>query len=168
MSTTKQISVNYTDTPIPDVTSLTLKRGLVNFGKDFKIQSDTSNEVILTNLTAPITEPEKFRWAFTDIADIYKGTAIESSVRFPTKRGVNILCQLNDTWHVSDTVDPTFNAVIPVSAHLVLKVPACEAITPEQIETLVGRLVSGLYETGVTDKTRLASLLRGSLKPSDV
>lgn len=164
----KQISVNYTDTAISGVSSLKLERGLVNFGADFKIKSDAPGEVIMTNLTSPVVYPEKIRISVSDVANVYTGSSIEPSLYAPTKRGTSLLVQLTEIWKVTDTVDSTFEAALPVSAHLVIKVPNHELVTPAAVQTLVGRLISGLYETGSTDTTRLTALLRGSLKPSDI
>lgn len=46
----RNVSVNYTDTPISGVTSLTLNRGLINTGADFKVKVIKPDEVIITNL----------------------------------------------------------------------------------------------------------------------
>lgn len=165
---TKVLSVNYTDTAIPGVSSLKLERGLVNFGADFKVKSDEPNEVILTNLTSPVVYPEKIRFSVSDVANVYTGSSIEPSLYSPTKRGVSMLCQLTETWKVTDPAVPEMEIALPVSAHIVIKVPNHELVTPQQIEILVGRLVSSLYETGATEPKRLGALLRGSLKPSDI
>lgn len=165
---TKALSVNYTDTAISGVTSLNLKRGLVNFGADFKVKSDEPGEVILTNLTSPVVYPEKMRISASDVANVYTGSSIEPSLYAPTKRGTSLLVQLTEIWKVTDTAVPEMEIALPVSAHIVIKVPNHELVTPAAVETLVGRLVSGLYETGSTDSTRLTALLRGSLKPSDI
>lgn len=164
----KQISVNYTDTAISGVSSLNFQRGLVNYGADFKVKSDQPGEVIMTNLTSPVVYPEKIRISVSDVANVYTGSSIEPSLYAPTKRGTSLLVQLTEIWKVTDTADPSFEAALPVSAHIVIKVPNHELVTPAAVETLVGRLVSGLYETGSTTHTRMTALLRGSLKPTDV
>ena len=164
----KQLSVNYTDTPISGVSSLNFARGLLNYGADFKIKSDEPGEVIMTNLTCPVVYPEKIRVSVSDVANVYTGSSIEPSLYAPTKRGTSLLVQLTEIWKVTDTVDSSFEAALPVSAHIVIKVPNHELVTPAAVTTLVGRLISGLYETGSTTNTRLTALLRGSLKPSDV
>lgn len=164
----KVLTTNYVDTPIPGVTGLNLARGLVNFGADFKVKKDSPDEVILTNLTCPVIYPEKIRFSVSDVNNVYTGSSIEPSLFAPTKRGTSILCQVVETWKVTDSTDPSYEVALPVSAHLVLKVPNNEMITPAAVQTLVGRLISGLFETGATNTTRLSALLRGSLKPSDV
>lgn len=165
---TKAISVNYTDTAISGVSSLPFSRGLVNFGADFRIKSDEPDEAILTNMTSPLNFPEKARVGFTEVADVYKGAGIDPSLYAPTKRGVSILSQITEVWTVTDSEDPTFQVALPVSAHIVLKIPNHELITPAMVTTLLGRAVSGLYDTGDLTTKRLAAMLRGSLLPSDL
>lgn len=164
----KVVNVGYTDTPISGVSSLNFPRGLVNFGADFRIKNDTGSELLVTNITSPVDRPEALRWAYTDVQDIYKGTNVDPSVYAPSKRGLSLLAQVSETWSVTDSVDATFRVDLPVSAHIVLKIPASEFITAQMIQTLVGRLVSGIYDTGDLTTTRLNALMRGSLYPSDL
>lgn len=164
----KTVSVNHTDTAIQGVTSLDLARGLVNYGADWKVKQNEPNEIVLTNLTSPITYPERFRVGTSEVSDVYKGSGIDAGLYAPTRRGVSVLCQLTEVWKVADSVDATYEVALPITGHIVLKVPSNESITPAMIESFLGRLVSGLYETGSKTTTRLASILRGSLKPADL
>lgn len=165
---TKALSVNYTDTPISGVSALNLERGLVNYGADFKVVSDKPGEVILTNLTSPVVYPERYRISVSDVKNIYNGSSIEPSLYSPTKKGTSLLVQLTEILKVTDTAVPEMEIALPVSAHIVIKVPNHELVTPSVVEVLVGRLISGLYETGDEGTTRMTALLRGSLKPSDI
>lgn len=164
----KVLSTNYVDTPISGVSSLKLERGLLNFGADFKVKSDEPNEVVITNLTSPVVYPERMRISSSEVVNVYNGSSIEPSLYSPTKRGTSLLVQLTEIWKVTDTDNPSYEIALPVSAHLVIKVPNHELVTPAAVENLVGRTISGLYETGQTTTTRLTALLRGSLKPSDI
>lgn len=165
----KVVSTGYTDTPIDGVTSLEFPRGLLNFGANFRVKSNNSGkEVVLTNITCPIDRPENIRLAYTDIANVYSGTGIEPSIIAPTKRGVSILAQLTDVLSVTDTVDADYRIDLPLSCHLVIKVPASEYITAAQVQTAVGRLLSSLFDTGVETTTRLEAILRGSLAPTEL
>lgn len=164
----KTVSVGYTDTPIAEVTSLELPRGLVNFGADFRIKSDVPNELVLTNLTSPMDRPERFRVAFNEIANVYSGSGIDPTCYAPSKKGVSVLVQVTGIYSVTDTVDSSYRVDLPISAHIVLKVPANENITADMIQTMLGRVVSGAYETGSETVSRIQSLLRGSLTPSDL
>lgn len=164
----KSLSMNFTDTAIPDVSTLDFPRGLVNYGADFRVKSDEPTEAIITNLTSPTVFPERIRFSVSDVSNIYQGTSIEPSLYAPTKRGVSVLVQVTENWTVTDSSDATYQVALPVSAHLVIKVPNHELVTPAAVQTLVGRLVSCLYETGDEGTTRIGSLLRGSLLPSGI
>lgn len=162
-------STGYTDTAISGVSSLTFPRGLLNFGADFRVKSEQSGkEVVLTNITSPSDRPEKIRTAYNEVANVYSGSGVEPSVYAPTKRGVNVLCQVTEVISVTDDTDADYRVDLPVSAHLVIKVPASEYISAADVQTLVGRLLSGLFDTGVATTSRLEAILRGSLKPSDL
>lgn len=166
---TKVKSQGYTDTPISGVTALTFPRAILNLGKDFRVKSNQpGKEVVLTNITSPVDRPEKIRIAYTDVANIYSGTGIEASVLAPTKRGVSILAQVTDVISISDDTDPDYRIDLPVSYHLVIKVPASEYITGSDIQTGLGRLLSSLFDSGVSTTSRLEAILRGSLVPSEL
>lgn len=165
----KVINNGYTDTPVSGVSSLTFPRAVLNIQKDFRVKSNKDGkELVMTNITAPIDRPENIRLAFTDIANIYNGTGIEPSVAAPTKRGVSVLAQVTDVVSVSDSADADFRVDLPMSAHLVLKVPASEYITPAMVQALIGRLLSSLFDTGSTTDSRLAAILRGSLVSTEL
>lgn len=164
----KTLSTNYVDTAIPGVSSLDFSRGLVNFGTDFKVKLDEPGEVILTNITSPVVYPEKLRISVSDVANIYTGSSIEPSLYAPTKKGVSLLCQLTEVWKVTDSAVPEMEIALPVSTHIVIKVPNHELVTPDAIITMLGRNLSGFFETGSETSERLTALLRGSMKPSDI
>lgn len=162
------VNVGFTDTAIAGNPTLNLLRGSVNFGADFRVKSETSNELVLTNLTSPVDRPETFKFSFGEIANIYSGSNVDPSAYAPSKKGISVLASLSETYAVTDTVDPSYRVDLPVSAHVVIKVPANENITAAMIQTLVARMLSGLYETGLTTTGRISSLVRGSLTPADL
>lgn len=159
----KVISTGYTDTAIAGNPVLNLVRGSVNFQADFRTKSNNGKEVVLTNLTSPIDRPEKFRISYSEIANVYSGSGIDQSVYAPSKKGVSILAQVTEVLSVTDSTDAEFRNDLPMTAYLVIKVPSSEYVTSATVQTLVGRLLSGLYDTGKTDLARLDSILRGSI-----
>lgn len=165
----KSINQGYTDTAIEGVTTLSFSRGLLNFGADFRIKSSNpGKEVVMTNITCPTDRPEKIRVAYSEITNIYSGTDVEPSLAAPSKKGVSVLVQDTEVISVSDTTDPSFRIDLPVSYHMVIKVPSSEYITSDVVQVGVGRLISALFDTGSTSGTRIDSLLRGSLAPADL
>jgi hypothetical protein len=115
-----------------------------------------------------VDRPEKIRIAYSDVANVYNGSGIEASVLAPTKRGVSVLAQITETISVTDDTDPDYRIDLPVSYHVVIKVPASEHISATDIQAGLGRLLSSLYDTGATTTSRLEAILRGSLVPSEV
>lgn len=164
----KTISPSYTDTPISGVTSLEFPRGLLNFGKDFRVKSNTGKEAILVNITSPRDKQETIRLAYSEVTNVYNGTGIEPSVASPTKKGVRVLARVDDIYSVADSADASFRIDLPLSAHLVVQAPMSEFITAAQVQTIIGRLLSSVFDTGVVTTTRLEAILRGSLIPSDL
>lgn len=167
---TKSLSLNRTDTTVSGVPSLSLPMSVLNFAADFRVKdSDSKKETIITNMTSPIDRPETIRIGVSEIKNVYTGTGIDPSVMSPSKKGVSIVCQIKGTWTVTDSVDASYRVDLPVEAHIVMKIPAHELITADVTKAWVGRMAAGLVEnTGLADSTRLNSLLRGSLLPSDM
>lgn len=162
-------SLGYTDTTIQGVSELNFSRGLLNFEKDFRIKSNTAGkEIVLTNITSPVDRPEKLRIGYSEVANVYNGTGVEPTVCAPTKKGTQILVQLTEVISVTDSADADYRLDLPVSYHVVIKVPTSEYVTSSDIVTGLGRLVSGLFDTGVSTTTRLDAILRGALVPSDL
>lgn len=167
MSKTK--SVGYTDTPVAGVTELAFPRQVLNFNKDYRAKTDSSSkEIVLVNLTSPLDRPEKIRIAHSDIANVYSNSGIDASLSAPTKRGVSILCQETNVVSITDATDPDYRIDLPVSYHLVIKVPASEFISATEVQEGLGRLLSSLFDTGSDELSRLEAILRGSLEPADL
>lgn len=162
------VNINHTDTAIAGVTSLALARGLTNFKADFCVKQDEPGEAIITNKTSPIDCPEKFRFASSVVKDIYQNTDVDPSTRAASRRGTRILCQLSDVYSLTDSTDATFLVNLPIEGHIVLTLPNDSNITEAMLLAFIGRLVSGLFETGSTDASRLKSQLRGAMLPVDM
>lgn len=137
-------------TPIP----------VMNWNVDFAVKSDIPGEVILINTTTPYDQNEKVRFGYSEIADIYKGSDLSADQYAANKSGVNILVQVTETVKVTDSLVATPVAYLPISAHLVLKVPKSAYLTDAVINTTVCRLIGSLYKNGTLD---IKSLLKGSL-----
>lgn len=161
------INRNYSDTPTGGKTPTLTVVGL-NFGSDFRIDSDIKGQTDLVNLTSPLGCEETWRFASKSVKDIYVNTKAPREMRYPSSRGVNILCQVNDIWTATDSDHPEATIALPVSAHLVIKVPANPLITADDVKSLVGRVIGGLFETGSDGNERINALLRQSTKPKEL
>lgn len=165
----RAIALNYTDSGVSGVTTLKKDIAILNFGSDYRVRQDDASEAVIANITSPIDRPESFRFSCSPVADIYKGTGIDSGFYSPSRKGISLLCQLTDVYKYADAADSTFHdQYLPMSGHIVLKVPCNEALTADMISTFVGRLIAGLYASGNLDASRLKAMLRGALLPTDM
>jgi len=139
-----------------------------NYAADWRVVSEKPGEVIVTNITAPVTKPETLRFAWSSVADVFKGSPLMASgveLAGDSKAGVSILVQLNTVGYDSGATA----ALFPVSANLVLKIPCGPAPTAADVLVLIKRLLGHLYGTkDTTIATRMDSLLRGVLTPVEL
>lgn len=137
----------------------------INFGADFRVVKESANEVVLANLVAPLGQPEKIRIAWTEVPDVFKGSDLDppsTSTNGALKKGCSILVQMTG-------VGSDGSALYPYSAHLVLKVPYGPSTSAANIITMVQRLLGTLYATqATTPNTRLESLMRGAITPTEL
>jgi hypothetical protein len=132
-------------------------------------QNDSGKEVVLTAVAAPLDAPTKIRYAYSEVANIYAGSGIDPSFYSPSKRGMSILVQLTHTVRVTDSEDPSYQVDLPVSAHLVIKVPNHAYFGDSDVmDSIVSGLLSCLYKDSSDEVTPsgepiITDLLRGSL-----
>jgi hypothetical protein len=138
----------------------------MDYSVDFSIISDKPGEVILTNITSPMDRGETIRFALTQVKDVYTGTDIDASYKAPSHAGVSLVAQVSDTWRYYDSTDLSLPAVdLPISAHVVIKVPKTSYITADDFLTIAKRAFSLLFDTGAITSARLVEMLKGSLDP---
>lgn len=140
----------------------------LNYGSDWRIRSQSTGEEILTNITTPTSYPETMRFAWNQVSDIYAGTDVEKALYLPTRRGLSFVVQLKSIYGLTDSDDATYAAALPMSTHIVCKVPNNELITAAVVRAHIARTLAGLYETGSTTTDRLEGLMRGVLTPKDL
>lgn len=162
----KITNVGYTDSPIAG--NPVLVRGKLNFGADFRVQKEGAGEMTLTNITSPLDRKEVIMYNVTDIKNIYDKTDIHPSVQAPNARGINLYTKVSDIYAITDSTDANFLQHLPVSASITIRIGNSEYMTAEVAQAVVARCVSTLYETDSVSTTRLNSLLRGAIKPSDL
>lgn len=161
----KTISKGYTDT-------VTVTKNLalpdLSYGADFRVKSQDPGSAVLANITSPLDRTETLAFGYSEIKDVYKDQGIDPAVQAASHKGVQIMAKVNDVFSLTDSVDASYRVDLPVSAHVVIRVPACEYISASDIQALAARAVSGLFDTGSTGTTRLASVLKGALVPKEL
>lgn len=158
----KTIQTIFTDTAISGVTAPSLTVPVLNYDTDFRLKSGSVNEVIMVNTTTSLDADETIRLSVAEVQDIYKNSGIAVDLISDTKQGYSLLLQVNQIVKVTDSSNLNYEAHIPLSAHLVIKLPKAEAITNEVILKLVSRVVAPLYDNGVP---KALSMLKGAISP---
>jgi len=160
--------IGYTNTATsPATTGRGLDPDPINFGVDWRVTSESAGEVVLTNINAPLNEPEQIRIAWSEIADVFKGTKVgPGDLSADSRSGTSVLVQLTGVGRSqNDSDEPLY----PYSCHLVLKLPNAPAPTVENVLFMIERLLGTLYDTGEVDPdSRIASLLRGAITPVEL
>lgn len=158
----------WADTPVTGGTPVSLPLGSVNFGADWVVQSTNNKEAWITNQTTPYDAPERFRFGRSEIANVFTNSGIDPNFMTTSKRGTSIVCQLNSVLNIVDTERADFKQQLPLSCHLVIKVPNNELLTADEILGYVERTLCGLFETDSNGSSRLNGFIRGALLPPDV
>lgn len=161
----KTASLGYTDTQSGGVSVQNFSRAQLN-PVDFIAIQKGDQKTVATNKTSPLDQPETIRCQSTDIKDIYAGTSIDPSVYNASRQGTSILVQVNDIVRVTDSVDTAFQVDLPLSAHIVVKVPKSSYITEAHVQAVISRALGLFYNVGTPDTTRIAAMLRGSMTPT--
>jgi hypothetical protein len=113
-------------------------------------------------------QPEVIRVQASEIADVYKNTRIDPSAYAGSRKGISIVCQVNDILRVTETTDPTYCVDLPISCHMVLKVPQNANITADAIMSTAGRCLATLFDSNQLTSGRIGNLLRGAMIPSGI
>lgn len=159
-------SMGYTDSK---TTKLSLSVPTLSYSTDFAVKSETANEVILTNTTSPIDQPETVRFGIQNISNVYSGTPIALESQSVTKRGIQVLVQLNDIMRVtpSESECQCLPFDLPISSHHVIRVALNPNVTPDLIQTVILRNIALFYD-GAVNSNRIGQLVRGALKPQSM
>lgn len=165
----KVLNYNTNDTSTGVSPSITISP--LNFPVDFRTgdrsSKNTSSELFLKDIKSPVALPETIRVAYSVKPNVYANSILDKSLYAPSKQGWQVLSQLDTTWSVTDSDDPTLEIALPMHAHLVISGPMNDLIDADAVMThLIGRLLGTLFETGSITSSRLESLMRGALIPT--
>lgn len=127
---------------------------------NYACRSETPNEVLLDNLTAP-KKKEYIRFGYKTVPTVnVKNVVIDYPS--PLKTGVQFQVQLEEVFSISN---PDGSGVYEVPINMYLTCNASDVgVTAEDIREVFQRLVSVLHDAN--GNWRFEHLLRGALKPS--
>jgi hypothetical protein len=161
----KTTSFGYTDTA--DGTSTrAFTRANLNWPVDFVPLEKSDMKFQGANKTSPLDQLEVIRVQASEISDVYKGTTIDPSAYAGSRKGLSIVAQVNDILRVTDAAVPDYQVDLPISCHLVIKVPQSSMITADQVMSVVGRALAALFDSNMITSARIGNLLRGAMTPS--
>lgn len=156
------VSDNVTDTlttpkyiPVPDL----------SYPIDYKKVMEEPTEAKIANITGPdLLSHEDIRFARSDVANIYSGVTIDSALVLPQKKGIQVMCELSNTYRAANSV--TGNEYdLPCKGRIVLRFPAFTCVTSELVRDLLVRTISAAFDTGSINADRVMGLARGALLP---
>lgn len=134
----------------------------------FGLKVDEPSECIITNLNAPIGRDETVRYANFDVDNIYRNSGISIDAQQPVKAGVKVVISIRQVWSIAkgegDTTVPSYS--LPVTGQLSLTIPKNEVITAGDVEQLMLQVLGAAYDAQGSSK--VANLIKGSLKPSEI
>lgn len=143
----------------------------LSYSTDFSVKSETPNEVVITNVTSPLDQPETIRFAQQTIRDIYNGTAVDPTAMSVSRQGISLVVQLNDIFRVTPDSESSCCCDggymdFPISTHIVIRTPVVQYVTADTVLTVVKRNIAALFGEGAdVTSGRLNQMLRGALKP---
>lgn len=165
---TKSIANGRTDTAIAGNPAMTVTAGKLNFAADFLVTSNVPGEVILTNRTSPLNQLETIRISQKGIKDIYSGSDIDPSARVSTKSGIGTLIELRGTFKETDSVDATYEVLLPYKVGLQFNWPTYSSCTADMALTEILRALGAVFETGTVTSAGVNNILHGALKKADL
>lgn len=140
----------------------------LNWSTDWAKTTNVAGNSVLTLVSAPPDQPQTARVGLTQVANVYTGTSVDPSYQLPFKRGVSAVAQLNAVYRVTDS-DPSILPIdLPVSAHIVLRVPLSSLLTNDHMLAVIARTIPLLFDTSDTSSARIGKVLRGALLPEGI
>jgi len=133
----------------------------------FLYESDEPGESVLKNIVGPVDQPERIRYAVSNVADVFKGTGV-TLAEGQTPAGISVLTQVTQVWAVMELGGPVLR-YLPVSAHFVLKLPVDPFATAGNAASLLAQLVGAVARDDTTSyiSDDLGALLHGVTRLRD-
>lgn len=144
------------------------------FGSDFEKISESKDEVRLVSNKSPLGREDKFRFAISEVANIYANSGIDKALQSQLKSGTKILVSASNVHTFTDsTTGDVYDK--PIFGTVTLTVPKDPAETSALVMDFVAYMMAGLADwalsgaTGTpTEADRIWAMLRHRLSPSEI
>lgn len=137
---------------------------------DWAISDQAVDTITMANTADSLDTVETMKVTIQNVKNIYKNSDVPIT-EGATNSGVRLVVSLHGVWSEKDTSDSTLPVhYAPVACSITTVVPKWASVTSSDVLALIGRTLSGYFETDdtVSDPKRIAKMLRGIERPSDV
>lgn len=146
----------------------------LQFGDDYEKVAESKDEVRLVSNKSPLGREDKFRFAISEVANIYTNSGIDKAMQSQLKSGTKVLFGANSVLTFTDSgTGDVYDK--PIYGTITLTVPKDPAITSAIVQDFVAQLMAGLADyaasaaTGTpTEADRVWAALRHRLSPSEI
>lgn len=146
----------------------------LNFGDDYEVVNTSKDEVNLVSNKSPLGCEDKFRFAISNIANIYTNSGIDKAMQSQLKSGVKILCGASSVLTFTDSATGDVYEK-PIFGSITLTVPKDPAMTSAIVQDFIAQIMAGLADwaasgaTGTpTESDRIWAMLKHRLTPSEI
>jgi hypothetical protein len=146
----------------------------IDFGSDFEKVMESKDELRLVSNKSPLGREDKYRFAISEVSNIYTNSGIDKALQSQLKSGTKILFGSSGVLTFTDaTSGDVYDK--PIYGTVALTVPKDPAMTATVVADFIAQLMAGLADyaasaaTGTpTEQDRIWAALRHRLAPSEV
>jgi hypothetical protein len=146
----------------------------LNFGADYELVSQSKDECRLVSNKSPLGSEDKFRFAISEIANIYTNSGIDKAFQSQLKTGTKILVGASSVLTFTDSTSGDVYEK-PIYGSITLTVPKDPAMTSTVVADFISQIMAGLADwaasaaTGTpSESDRVWAMLRHRLAPSEI
>lgn len=126
-------------------------------------------ETKLNSISTGRAYPSSVTFQSSPVGNVYQGSSLANSPqKLPNKSGTKIYVNVSEVWSKLSSDDPSYEALLPVTGSVMLKVPNDSLVSAEEVYDFLLRVVSTLVAggQGVDPEAWLERLLIGSTNPT--
>lgn len=157
----KSSSFGFTNTTVGDHPITPVDLGITS---NYAISTETADQAVLNNKTAPIDLQEVISYRSNDIANL-KANAVNIQYPSPVNQGIQYSVAVTDTLSTTDTADASFRVDEPIQCTVTFRHPKSGNISGQHVATVFLRAISSLVKEDGT--WRFDDLMRGAERPME-
>lgn len=135
---------------------------LLGVTTNYSVVTDTADETVLNNKTAPIDKEEIVTYRTRSLPRV--DTKLNNQYPSPVKGGIQYQVSIEDMLSTTDTVNTGFRVDEPIVAFLTIRHPRSGNITNAHVATVVTRLLSACVRSD--GSWRFDDLMRSAERPT--